>query len=195
MMMIIGLTGAQGAGKSTLLEELKARGWAVDPYKVSRAVQNELGWSNLHQVMESWDTMRKFQDLVRTRKTENDEALKGPILVERTFADIVAYTQYWTWELVDARKISLGPAMAWLREYTLMCLEAQNRIYSSVLLLPLMEHVQFVDDPHRARRNSAEQVYQNEVNFVLMSSTPYFEISAKTTAERADQVINFLNRN
>lgn len=190
--MIIGLTGAQGAGKSTLLTELSARGYRVDPYKVSRAVQNELGWENLHQVMDSWGTMRQFQELVYLRKKENDQALQGPIFVERTFADVVAYTQYWTWELVDARKVQLNSAMNWLRQYTMACLDAQNSIYSSVLLLPLMPHVQFIDDPQRAKRNSAEQIYQNELNFVLMSSTRYLEITAEDTPGRADQVISFM---
>ena len=97
MIKLVGVSGAQGAGKSTLLEGLKAKGWAVDSFKVSRAVQKKLGWDSLERVMDDVHTMQRFQEEVLHQKLLRDFDMgrletSGVVLTERTFADIAAYT-------------------------------------------------------------------------------------------------------
>lgn len=74
-MIVIGLSGAQGGGKSSLLIELEKRGWRLDKFRVSRAVQAQLGWEKLDNVMESWDTMTQFQEEVFRQKYNHDSAI------------------------------------------------------------------------------------------------------------------------
>jgi hypothetical protein len=168
---VIGLSGAQGGGKSSLLIELEKRGWRLDKFRVSRAVQAELGWEKLDNVMESWDTMVRFQEEVFRQKYNHDSALwaKKPsefepvpgntitlactkesmmwgqrnsvILTERTFADIAAYSTLWAWKHVDRGNITLSEAFGWLGPYIKGCSDAQTSIYDATLLLPYMPDV------------------------------------------------------
>lgn len=198
-MRIVGISGAQGGGKSSLLNELKARGYTVDDFRVSRAVQAQLGWSSLDNVMESFDTMRAFQDEVFNQKYEQEmsyvnDGKPGMILTERTFADIFAYAQLWTWKLLDngedPRKI-----MAWLGQYYKKCQQAQIECYSATILLPLMPHVVFEADPHRAKKEDTTRVYEEITRFmdlIKFQGHPSFVISEKTIEARADQTEGFL---
>lgn len=74
-MKVVGLSGAQGGGKSSLLIELENRGWRLDKFRVSRAVQAQLGWEKLDTVMESWETMTTFQNEVFKQKYNHDLTL------------------------------------------------------------------------------------------------------------------------
>lgn len=198
-MKLVGISGAQGAGKSSMLVELTSRGWAVDSFKVSRAVQLSLGWDNLDRVMDSPLTMMEFQEEVYRQKYQNDAALlktDGDItLTERTFADICAYTNLWSWKFVDQGRLPLGEAIAFLSEFTHKCSLAHNEIYAGTVLLPLMPHVQWEDDPKRASRTDVERVYEDISRFVDRKTHithPRFRISAASIGERADQVEAFL---
>jgi len=196
---IVGISGAQGGGKSSLLNELKARGYTVDDFRVSRAVQAQLGWASLDNVMESFDTMKAFQDEVFNQKYEQDMSYvnngkPGMVLTERTFADIFAYTQLWAWKLLDdgedPRKV-----MPWLGQYYKKCQQAQIECYSATILLPLMSHVVFEVDPHRAKKEDAERVYEEITRFtdlIKFQGHPSFVISEKTVEARADQTEGFL---
>ena len=161
MARLIGLSGPQGGGKTTLLEGLKGKALyasdiliTVDDFKVSREVQRQLGWESLERVMESPDTMMKFQVKVRDVKYARELEITerrdlDVVLTERTFADIVTYTQLWTWELVDAGKWELSEAIEFLVDFVRTAKENQ-RVYAGNLILPHMPHVKFQADPHRA---------------------------------------------
>lgn len=207
-MKVVGLSGAQGAGKSTLLIELMARGWQLDQFRVSRAVQAQLGWDNLENVMSSPQTMMEFQNEVLRQKQNHDWHLamvnegartidaKGYIiLTERTFADIVAYTNLWSWRFVDNGKMSLNDAMQFLGGFTNTAAKAHNEIYAGTILLPMMSHVVWENDPNRAARNDVEAVFEDIQRFIERK-TPLmhkrFTITGKTVSERADQVETFL---
>ncbi len=200
MAVVVGLSGAQGGGKSTLLDGLRDAGWAVDDFKVSRAVQAQLGWDNLHRVLESAYTMQTFQDEVLKQKLQRDQSLRwggaqGVILTERTFADICAYTTYWAWELVDDRKWTLREASTWLHEYTQRCVEAQKRCYDAVLMLPYMSHVVWNGDPNRASFNSVSTIWENLERFTQkfeLVSMPHFYIRSPKTEDRVAEVDAFL---
>jgi hypothetical protein len=206
-MKVVGLSGAQGAGKSTLLIELMARGWQLDQFRVSRAVQAQLGWDNLDTVMSSPETMMKFQNAVLFQKINNDFSLlskegartidpKGHIiLTERTFADIVAYTNLWAWKFVDSGKMTLEEALDFLSRYTTKCEEAHTQIYGGTILLPMMDHVVWENDPNRAAKNDVEAVFEDIERFMdrkLPITHRRMTITGKTVSERADQVENFL---
>lgn len=205
-MKVIGLSGAQGAGKSSMLKELMSRGWQLDQFRVSRAVQAQLGWDSLDHVMFSFEKMVDFQNEVFLQKFNHDSELnnhedartidaKGHVvLTERTFADIWAYTSLWTWRFHERGEVSFEDALKFLTPYTQKCAEAQLQVYSGVLLLPLMEHVNFENDPNRAARADAITVYEDIDRFVERKS-PFMKklvITTKTVGERADQVETFL---
>jgi predicted ATPase len=195
----IPLSGAQGGGKSSLLNELKSRGYHVDGFRVSRAVQAQLGWDSLDRVMDSPKTMMEFQQEVFAQKYKNDRALRAQsnhvTLMERSFADIAAYSTTWMWKFVDRGDISLRDAMAWLQEYVRACTAAQKEIYDGVIILPMMDHVVFENDPHRAKKEDVGAVFENLERFMDRSvflGFPRLTITAKTTSERADQLEEWL---
>lgn len=199
MSLVVGLSGAQGGGKSSLLKELMHRGYHVDQFRVSRAVQAELGWDSLDRVMESFRTMTEFQEEVYNQKYENDYALRDTpntrvVLTERTFADILAYTQSWTWKFMDRGEINLDTAMNFLVPYGAKCRRAHEEIYNATLLLPLMKHVVFENDPHRAKEEDAARVYEDVERFArsIAVSHRVLDITAASIEARATQVENFL---
>jgi predicted ATPase len=200
MAKVVGLSGAQGGGKSTLLSELCSRGYTVDAFKVSRAVQKQLGWETLERVMDSPQTMMTFQQEVWRQKYHNDKKLKGIggdfILTERTFADIAAYTTSWTWKFVDKGDLSLTEASDFLTPYLGSCSRAQLEVYDAVLLLPFARGVvKWEADPHRASLDDADSVYESVVRFTegrSFLSQPRFTITERRVLDRADQVETFL---
>lgn len=205
-MKVIGLSGAQGAGKSSMLLELRARGWYLDEFRVSRAVQKQLGWDSLARVMDSPDTMVQFQNEVFKQKYEHDLELNDSvgarsmdtkahvILTERTFADIWAYTSMWTWRFHEQHKISFNEAIRFLTPFTDKCAKAQEEVYSGVLLLPFMNHITFEDDTHRASRADVDSVYEDVDIFVHRKTPimPKMYITTQSVSDRADQVETFL---
>lgn len=200
MAKVVGLSGAQGGGKSTLLEALRTRGWQVDDFKVSRAVQAQLGWSSLDTVLRSPATMQRFQEEVLRQKLARDRELRwggheGTILTERTFADIHAYTTYWTWELVDARKWTLAEGAAWLHGFTRECFSAQRQCYDGILLLPYMSHVAWSQDPNRASQTSVTTIWESIERFtqwVDFIDLPPFYVRASSVEDRATEVDTYL---
>lgn len=198
MAKVVALSGAQGGGKSTLLNGLRDLGWIVDDFRVSRAVQAQLGWEKLDRVMDDIETMKVFQEEIFTQKYQRDHALAAEpekvILTERSFADIAAYTSFWCWEHVDRRNWSLDEAMKWLTPYLARCREAQ-RIYAGILLLPYMQHVVWQNDPNRAKPESVSLIYQDVVQFSTMnptSSPPFYEITEAEISKRVSEVDTFL---
>ena len=200
MAKVVGLSGTQGGGKSTLLLGLKENGWALDTFRVSRAVQEELGWKTLDNVMSSVQMMQQFQEEIFKQKYAHDLELRQSggdtlHLTERTFADICAYTTHWTWELHYQGQWLLADASRWLSNYTSKCVEAQAECYGGVMLLPLMSNVVWENDPNRAKRNSAETIYESIERF---TQRPEFltqkklTITAKSVQDRISHCHNFL---
>lgn len=195
----IALSGAQGGGKTSLLNELKLRGYHVDDFRVSRAVQAQLGWESLDRVMESPKTMMEFQEEVFRQKYTNDFGLRVHsnvhTLVERSFADIAAYTTTWMWKFIDRGDITFEQAMEWLTPYVRRCTQAQQEVYQGMIILPMMSHVVFEHDPHRAKKEDVDAVFENLERFMergTFISFPKLTITAKSISERADQVEAFL---
>lgn len=201
MTKLIALSGAQGGGKSTLLLALRDRGWSLDEFRVSRAVQAQLGWDSLDRVMDSVDTMISFQEEVFKQKYEHDLMLSqldinDTILTERSFADIAAYTTFWCWEHVDRRNWAFGEASIWLTQYLKKCRDAQA-IYSGILLLPYMNHIVWQSDPNRAKPASVAIIYEDVRSFAeakQVNSPPFHEIVSASVDDRVIEVESFLKK-
>lgn len=210
-MKVVGISGAQGAGKTSILTELELRGFEVDHFKVSRAVQRKLNWDSLQMVNESFSTLSKFQEMILELKLENDLELKklkqpGVILTERTFADIFAYSAQWCVNLLTAKFSGLLNAELkksenqdllfqvthWLSRIRVSCEEAQLLCYDGVVLLPFMDHVKFEVDPHRADAASVHTIFERMLAFQANSKVKSFTIDADSVSRRADQVEDFL---
>jgi hypothetical protein len=149
--------------------------------------------------MDSPDTMMQFQEEVFKQKYQNDLKLldeKEPIiLTERTFADICAYTSQWTWRFLDAQKITVGEAFNFLHQFTKKCARAQLEIYTGTILLPLMKHVHWENDPSRAKKSDADAVFRDICGFIgreLPISHRTLLISQETVPDRAAAVQHFL---
>lgn len=137
MSKVVTVSGSHGTGKSTLLTELKSRGFRVDDFKASRAVLASLN-TNLDTISKSIASIINFQNQVFEAKYNNDKELKSSsddiILVERSFADIFAYTKHWIFSCPEG--IDIGNSW-WLHKFFTKCLDAQEELYGqSLILLP-----------------------------------------------------------
>jgi len=197
---VVGISGAQGGGKSSLLNELRARGWKVDDFRVSRAVQAQLGWEKLDRVMDSPDTMVQFQKEVWRQKTMHDQALREDgtddiILTERTFADICAYSCNWGWKHSDKGTWTENAVINWVGEISHLCFASQ-KLYAGVVLLPFMaDTIKWEDDPNRASRSTVDTIYEEVERFTQtrsMFGIKHYTITAKSVSDRADQVETFV---
>lgn len=201
MTRLVGISGAQGAGKSTLLTFIKITNpeYFIDDFKVSRAVQKDLGWENLNRVMDSLESMLSFQHEILSRKMTHDHSLRNSdkdiVFVERTFADIFAYTSSWIWKFYELGKVSFDEAINLTVAFQNKCEWAQKNIYTDVILLPLMDHILWEEDPNRASREDANSVFEDIVTFSEhpnLSNINLLTITAKSSLERYNEVQNFL---
>lgn len=194
MSKIIGISGAQGAGKSTLLNALAMSAdrtrLIVDDFKVSRAVQARLGWTALDRVMDEPYSMMAFQhEVLRQKLLHDSELVKADadfILTERTFADIRAYATLWTLKFLDSGKLPERDGCEFLDEFTERCHDAHDQIYHSTILLPLMDHIVFENDPNRAKEADAEIVYNTVQRFV--SDKKFTIIKTRSIEDRVQEV-------
>lgn len=195
--LVIGISGTHGSGKSTLLNALARNGIPVDDFKVSRAVQKQLGWDSLDNVMSSAATMMEFQNAVFDQKYKNDLKLRDSsnlvILTERTFADIYAYTALWTWKLVDEQKLTIEAALQFMLKYLRRCRDAQAEVYNGVLVLDKMSHLPSENDPHRAKETDSKRLFDNLVSFQNALEMPSHRITGITVDQRVDESMNFLS--
>lgn len=199
MAKIIGLSGPQGAGKSTLLEGLRTRGITVDDYKVSRAVQAELGWHSLERATHDLETMILFQNKILQAKYLREEENRhrndvDVILVERTFADIISYVQLWASKLVQTQKCSFKDGYTFTRNFADNCADKQS-IYSGVAYLPSMPNVKWQHDPHRAKQEDVDFLSTMLLNFLNLkqsSEIPTLHIIEETVEGRVNQMHDWI---
>lgn len=197
-MTVIAISGAHGSGKSTLLEALKGRGFAVDDFKVSRAVQAALGYSTLQEATSTADRVIEFQTRIITEKHQHDLALlakPGIILVERSFADIWTYTSHWIWSLESKGDIHYTKAVQFTSSFLKDCIAYQQAIYGGVVLVPLMPHIKREDDPNRADYSFADEHFDGTRKFqerTFANSVRTLIIDTKTVEQRVDQVEQFI---
>lgn len=143
---IIAVSGTHGTGKTFLLEALKhIDECIVDDFKVSRSIQ---GSANLDNFTKTENSIIEFQEKIFDAKVQHDGSLTGnvPILVERSFFDIVIYT-----EISLSRFKYLKPTTRqWFKEYRARAFKAQADIYDGHIIIHPHIDIPFVQDPNRA---------------------------------------------
>lgn len=202
MAKIVGISGAHGSGKSTVLNALKNDGYVVDDFKVSREVQKQLGWDNLDSVMNDIMTMKAFQEEILNQKLRHDSALKQNIdtefiLVERTFADIAAYSTQWAWKHVDRSNWEVEDAIVWLSKFCKNCIDAQKMVYDGLVLLPFMSHMKWQGDPHRASADTVESIFEDILRFCDqrdLLSMKKIRLTEQTVEGRKNEIISFMEK-
>jgi len=197
MAKIIGVSGAHGAGKSTLLNALSEAGYTVDTLKVSRHVQDMLGYSTLSEAVECTPSkMMAFEEVVFSVKYNSDTALKeraeDVIFVERTFADTAAYAGLWVQKFIEKDAIDISAATEWLAEFYNKCERAQEECYDGIILVPMMDCIVFEDDVKRADRESADKIFDLVQHFTLESNKNVLVIQEQSTQGRLKSVLEFI---
>lgn len=193
MAKVVALSGPQGGGKTTLLNGLADKGWHVDSFKVSREVQSRLGWEKLDSVLKDPQTMMDFQTTILEVKSEREaENVKRSdvelILTERSFADIAAYTQLWCWELVSDKQWSVKDVIHFMIPFADKC-AAEQRVYDGNLILPMMTHIKWEADPHRAKQEHTTFISEQLEQFFKLRNpwVPTFTVTEYGIQERTDQ--------
>lgn len=187
MSYVIAVSGAQNTGKTTLLNELGLFDYNIDSLKVSRAVQAELNVT-VAEIKSKLDLAMDFQQAVFARKRKHDYALSRRddndiIFVERSFADIVAYTLHWLQGRVNRN---------WMDEYIRDCEEAQD-IYSGIIFIPPNPAVKFVEDPNRAAKEDVTPI-DDHLQVMLKDEANICTITTSRLNERVAQVQDFIKQ-
>lgn len=155
---LIGLSGTHGTGKSTIINGIAEAGYQVDRSQLSRAAQKALGWETLSLAQESKENMWALQNAVMEAMFDRDQAAlsRGEVvLVERTPADIWAYTEMWCGRLMINPVTDPQAIM-----YKQKCRE-MARSYAHFLVVPMAAAIPFVAEANRAdlaSRNFVDQV-------------------------------------
>jgi len=187
--MIIGLSGTQGTGKSTILQAAKAAGFMVDDISLSRTVQAKLGWDNLSRAQVSIKNMIQLQIGIAEEMHQRDKKYATSdeiVLVERTPADVWAYTSIWC-----ARNNVSFESNSWARDYN-EALQVMMKFYACCIIVPQAEEIPFVKDPHRADLDSRDEVDRIIRQFIHSTSTKQYEMKGVSREDRSKEICDFL---
>ena len=173
-MKIVSISGSQGTGKTTFMQSLLDK-YKVHQFSMSRDAQKRLGWDRLSLAEESVENMILLQDEILNSCISRDTQLKSitpetsTVLVERSPADIWAYTELWC-----SRNGLDKTSFDWAIHYRRRLIEHYNLFYSGSVVLPINNHIKFVTDPNRADLASRQSVERSIIRFLeLDTSAPY----------------------
>lgn len=186
--MIIGLCGTHGTGKSTILQGVKEH-FCVNESQLSRAAQASLGWDKLSKAQESIDNMWQLQEAILAAMYDRDQdILKSNVitLVERTPADVWAYTLMWCKRLnintrTDAQALN----------YKGRCISMAQR-YSKYLFVPISDAVPFQVDPNRADLEGRQFVNDAIYSFLLAGLYPFNKFTYTSKQDRINEALTCL---
>lgn len=188
---VVGLSGTHGTGKSTISKGVKESGIAVSEAQLSRTAQKLLGWDSLKRAQESVENMWALQDAVLTAMNERDEAIENSrivTLVERTPADLWAYTKMWCGRLgIDYT------TNAKAQTYYAQCRDLINR-YAMFLVVPMTAEIPFVEEPNRADLASRQPVADSIEEFLSAVAPPVHVINEITPTKRALEAVILIGR-
>jgi len=199
MTKIIGVSGAHGTGKSVAIDKVKELNSKdpyiiVDDFKVSRTVLAELGMT-LEEATANAEVTKIYQTMVLRKKIHRDgfslklnyphlqhNPLERHFLVDRSVADIYAYTKLWTEKNNIEEK--------WFTEFEERCIAGMSA-YDMILLFPIGVFA-FVDDGIRAKEDTQakHQAYTQE--FIEKHAKSYKIIDAVSIEDRAHQIIQII---
>lgn len=186
--MIIGLCGTHGTGKTTILQAAKEAGCSVNEAQLSRAAQKALGWEKLSIAGESVENMWALQEAVLAAMYDRDEAIlkSGELtVVERTPADVWAYTAMWCQRLnIDTNEDEHA------RNYRGRC-RAMASKYLKFVVVPPVDAIPFVAEPNRAdlaSRQFVEHVINAFIWDGLLSAYKAYTISTTSREGRSAEI-------
>jgi hypothetical protein len=179
--MIVGLSGTHGTGKSTIINGVKDMGYPVNQAQLARAAQAALGWEKLSIAQESVENMWALQDAILNAMYDRDRAiLDGGFvtMVERTPADVWAYTKMWCDRLdIDTER---DPRAI---QYKHHCRNMADE-YLKILVVPMSKKIPFVAEPNRADLQSRETVADDITEFLLSGMLPMSMILGISKSDR-----------
>src|SRR5271154_4055065 len=189
MSYIVGLSGTHGTGKSTIIKGVKEAGYPVVETSLAREAQKALGWTVLSEAEKSVENMWLLQEAILSAMFIRDEAIhkSGIItLVERTPADVWAYTAMW------CKRLDINTFENWhAKMYYARC-QAMARNYALFLQVPIVEEVPFVAEPNRADLPSRIFVETTIDNFIWTGAWPSIKIRSVTPEARIADAISVM---
>lgn len=189
------MSGAHGTGKSVTLEAIKRiipldGPMKVDDFKVSRTVLKALGLT-LQEATATPESTKDYQTkvlnaafrhlyLLKILDKQGDQTIH---LVDRTVADIYAYTRLW------CEKNNIDKQ--WLAEFKSKCIEMLPT-YDKIFLFP---HgiFPFVDDGVRAKEDTQERIAHYTHEFLYQHYPHANVVTAYEIGDRATQIIKIIN--
>lgn len=186
MRKILGLAGTHGTGKSTILQGVKASGFDVSEAQLSRAAQAALGWDTLKRVEESEENMWALQEAILTALIERDSRIVELTLVERTPADLWAYTVAW------CERLGINPQTHWRAKLYKERVKSACSSYDIFVIVRSHESIPFVEEPNRADLNSREVVAKTIDDFTWDMMIPTFNIYTVSKADRINEAVSIM---
>ncbi len=186
MSYIVGICGTHGTGKSTIIKGVKAAGYPVVETSIAREAQKALGWAVLSEAEKSVDNMWALQNAILHAMFLRDQTIhkSGMItVVERTPADVWAYTAMWCRRLNIDSLTDFTASM-----YKARC-QSMAREYRLFLQVPMSDAVPFVEEPNRADLPSRLFVALSIDNFIWSGAWPTIKIKSTTPEERVAEAL------
>jgi len=183
---VIGLCGSQGTGKTSILSGVERENFKVDRSQIARTAQKNLGWDSLSRVEESVENMHALQEAVLNAMYDRDKAINDSgtfTLVERTPADVWAYTQVWC----DRLHININTD-EWVLSYKQKCRNLANA-YAHFVHVPITDKVKFVVDPNRADAKSRVDVDSYIKEFILSGGLNFHELHMTSIVDRVNETV------
>jgi predicted ATPase len=185
-MNIIGICGTHGTGKSTILQGIKNQGFKVNEAQISRAVQKTLGWETLGEAEKSVQNMWDLQEAILATMYDRDHTiLKSDRLtaVERTPADVWAYTEMWcTYHGIDVKRDAQAV------NFKARCRSMAEK-YSKYVIVQPHDTVLFAPDPNRATLMSRKFVELAIARFIEGGGYSSYVMRSPDRKERVTEMM------
>lgn len=183
---VIGLCGTHGTGKSTVIKGLKEVGVHVEDSQLSRTAQKMLGWDSLDRVTESADNLWALQDAILAAMYDRDKRIndsKTFTIVDRTPADVYAYTFLWLLKLDEIGRENR-------ERHTRFCAQCRHLAsnYALHIYFPIREEIPFVAEAQRAKLEDREQ-HNKHINNFLMNVSAY-EVRSLKPEDRVAEIMS-----
>lgn len=190
MVQLVGFSGAHGTGKSSVIDRIKEKNVPeifVDEYKISRSVLSSMGLT-LEQATSTVDRTKEYQLNVldaareRIRLIVEEHQFGGTMVVDRTVADIAAYTRIWCEQNRIEKK--------WYWSYASECASLLEN-YGEIFVFPTGVFG-FEDDGVRAKEDTQLLHEKYLLEFLNVHGFKYYVVQEKTVQKRAEEIIDIL---
>lgn len=176
------ITGGPGVGKTTLLEELKRRNYEIVPEIARELIKEQqkdngkaLPWKNknLYKEMMFDRSIISFEEIDRTTNK------KEPIFFDRGFLDSICYANIIQSKISDLMK---SYAESW-------------RYNKNVFILPPWQEIYETDNERKQDWKEAVLTFEKMSETYKSYGYEIIEIPKKSVSERADFVLEFIEKN